>query len=283
MSRATKADGASGIASRNTEAARSGTGAGSSKPGRARQPIAVDLALVAIVRTAAKGDESMVEAIILTDDILGQARTWRDDCVRRWNAEGIFPRIGEATVTSPVDGKPRKIVLYLSHGFDVKGKIFPGVRSEEGEVIEEGSTIVLNREKIDLQREPLMPILLHEVTHAVDPCFDEDMKRREENPEQFKDWRGQYGLASEQRAFAAMWTEDLREDLERGQYQNPGASLLLYGRRSHEFDGFYAYGQLTGHDLIEQMEDHFRKIVEDLKERKEAKDDKGNDKGQVGG
>jgi hypothetical protein len=219
----------------------------------------------------------MIEPVILPDDILTQARTWRDDCVRRWNADGIFPRIGEATLTSLVDGKPRKIVLHLSHGFDVKGKIFPGVRSEAGEVIEEGCTIVLNRERIDPQRESLMPILLHEVTHAIDPCFDEDMKRREKNPEQFKDWRGQYGLASEQRAFAAMWTDDLREDIERGQYRNPGASLLLYRQRSHEFDGFYAYGQITRHDLIEQLEDHFTRIVEDLNRRKEAQADKGND------
>src|SRR5262249_12166304 len=146
------------------------------------------------------------------------------------------------------------------------GKTFRGVRSEEADVTEEGYTIVLNREKINPQCDPLMPILLHEVTHALDPRFDEDMKVREEHPDEFKDWKVQYGLASELRAFAAMWTEDLREDLERDQYQNPGASLLQFRQRSDEFNGFYAYGLFAKHDLIAELEDHVSKIVEDLTE-----------------
>jgi hypothetical protein len=219
----------------------------------------------------------MIEPVILSDEILKQARTWRDECVRAWNADGIYPRVGEAILTSPVDNKPRKVVLHLSHGFNVKGKVFVGVRSEEGEVIEEGYTIILNREKIDLQRDLLLVILLHEMTHAVDPCFDEDVKKEKENPAAFQDWTGLYGLASELRAFAAMWTDNLREDIERDEYRNPGVSLHLYRHRSHEFDGFYTHGPSIRHDLVEQLTYHFRKIAEDLNRRKKEQADNEKD------
>ena len=171
------------------------------------------------------GGEAMVEPLILSDEILTQARLWRDECLNRWGEEGAYPQIGEANLTSTVDGSQRKVVLHLGTGFTVKGKTFAKTLSETGEPIGEGSIIVLNRGVINHQVESIMPILLHELTHAVDPAFDDDNARRETEPERFTTSESQYSLLSEQRAFAAMWTNDLREDIKAGRYRNAGVAI----------------------------------------------------------
>jgi hypothetical protein len=215
---------------------------------------------------------AMLEPVILSEAILNQARLWRDECLRRWADADTFPRIGEETLSSPVDGSQRKVVLHVSKGLfeggrPVKGKTAVGIFFDVGD-IREGYTVVVNSEMID-RPDSLTPVLLHELTHALDPCFDDDFHMF--NPPGAQGVRltseEQYDLSSEQRAFSAMWTEDLRIDLERGQYRNPGASALLYRQRSHEFDGFWCYGQLRKPELMQQTKEHFRQIIEDLRRR----------------
>src|SRR5206468_4196346 len=101
----------------------------------------------------------MLEPVIFPDAILTRARLWRDECFGHWNDDSVFPRIGEATLASPVNGESRVVVLHLGCGYFPKGKIMPGIRSARGEIIGEGYTVVLNTWRIDLQRESLMPIL----------------------------------------------------------------------------------------------------------------------------
>jgi hypothetical protein len=209
--------------------------------------------------------EAMIEPVILSDAILNQARLWQADCVRRWAEAAVFPQIGGALLTSPVDGQPRKVVLHLGQGFNLKARTLVGVRSSTGQVIGTGNTIILNRGKIH-PADAWMPILLHELTHAVDPYFEDDFRwlNPQGQPSVILSKSQEYHLASEQRAFPAMWIQDLRKDLDQGQYRNPSVSITLYCLRSAEFRGFWD----NTPDLAQQTEDHFRRIVKDLNVRR---------------
>jgi hypothetical protein len=206
----------------------------------------------------------MLDPIILSDAILDQARVLRDACLQRWTERGEFPQIGAETLVSPVDGTSRKVVLHLGSGFRVKAQTCVGIRASTGQVIGEGYTVVLNRGLID-RAAPLVHILLHELTHTVDPCFDDDFSRL--NPTGTQTARlsslEQYYLPSEQRAFSAMWIADLREDLARDVYSNPAVSITRYCQLSAEFKGFWD----NTPDLAEQTKEHFRRMVEDLRKR----------------
>ncbi len=206
----------------------------------------------------------MLPPVILSGPVLEQARLWVEECPRRWWDGADFPQVGAATLLSPVDGQQRRVVLHLAGGFSVKAKTFVGIRSETGEVIGDGNTVVLNRDLIG-PTDSLRLILLHEMTHAVDPCFEEDFERLNPGGRAAGSLGAveQYYLASEQRAFPAMWIEDLREDLGRGYYRSPGASIALYRQRSAEFRGFIDHTP----DLANQTREHFRLIVEDLLQR----------------
>ena len=205
----------------------------------------------------------MIEPIILPDAILNQARLWHDDCFRLWDADGDFPRISEAILVSPVDNTPRKVVLHLAKRFGVRGKTFIGLRSEAGDVVGEGYTIALDRGEIDAQRDPLTAILLHEMTHAVDPLFEEDIRRQGEK-ERLTDSEDLYALPSEQRAFSAMWTAELQEEIARGDYRGPGVFLQSFRNLSAEFKGFWDNCSV---ELTDQTKYHIRRIAADLKRR----------------
>jgi hypothetical protein len=213
----------------------------------------------------------MTEPVILSDAILHQARLWRDECLRHWSDADPFPRIGEETLASPVDGSRRKVVLHLSNsllegGRPVKGKTAVGIFFDVGD-IRDGYTVVINRGMIHLA-DHWMPVLLHELIHAVDPEFDRDFGRlnqqQQGGPRTPLTAVELYHLPSEQRAFPGMWIQDLWEDLGRGQYHNPSVSIALYCQRSPEFRGFWE----NTPSLAQQTEDHVRRIVWDLKVRR---------------
>ena len=207
----------------------------------------------------------MTEPVILSDAILNQARQWQAECVGRWADADVLPRIGEALLTSPVDGQPRRVVLHLGQGFSVKAKTVVGLRSPTGWVIGTGNVIIINRGMIHLT-DAWTPILLHELTHAVDPYFEDEFSRLNApgQPRVVLSKSQEYHLPSEQRAFPAMWIQDLRDDLERGLYHNPSVSIDLYCLRSPEFKGFWD----NTLDLEQQTEGHFRCMVKDLKVRR---------------
>jgi hypothetical protein len=110
-----------------------------------------------------------------------------------------------------------------------------------------------------------MPILLHEVCHAVDPVFENEWRelngpnRPRERPtheEACRFWH-------EQRAFPSMWIGCLKAELTSGEYRNPSASIALYRSVSQEFDWFCR----ATPDLANQTREHFRLIVDDLRLR----------------
>ena len=211
----------------------------------------------------------MIEPVILSDSILDQARLWRDECVRQWSAADQFPRVGEEVLVSPVDGSRRKVVLHLSDrlqegGREVKGKTAVGIFFDVGD-IRDGYTIAINGRKVRSTDE-LMRTLLHELVHCVDPEFDKDFGRLNQTggPRTPLVAVELYRLPSEQRAFPAMWIQDLRDDMDRGLYRNPSLSIARYCLQSPEFQGYWDYTP----DLAQQTEEHFRRMVKDLKVRR---------------
>ncbi len=209
-----------------------------------------------------------VNAVILPNAILDQASAWRDESIMRWSERGDkFMLIGDACLVSPVDNRARVVRLMLARNFQTKGKAIPTLRSLSGEIVGDGYTICLNRELIVLDRDPLMAILLHEIVHSVDPYFDEDVRRQE--TEGRLDGEDLYALPSEQRAFTAMWTDSLREDLAAESF-DLDVTLRRYADCCREFDFFCCYCLLAGGDLRNQTRAHFSTIVAALRKRATA-------------
>jgi hypothetical protein len=213
----------------------------------------------------------MVDPVILSVDILTQASLWQTEAERRWNESPQHVRIGEAVLVSPVDGTSRNVALSLVDGIlgadnrPIKGKTLIGLYSEKGVCTGDGFTIFINRGMIAEPQE-LRLVLLHEITHAVDQCFVEDVHRQEAEG-RLTDSADLYDLPSEQRAFTAMWTENLREDLVSGKYRNAGATINIYKVRSAEFNGFVGHCQLGREALLNQTTHHIRRIAEALQQR----------------
>ena len=209
----------------------------------------------------------MIQPAILSDAVLGQARLWENACQQRWAEPVYHLRIGEAPLPSLLDLTPRKVVLYLvddlyCSGVRVKGRTgFKTPLPTDG-IVEEYQ-IALNKAMLRPALNDLMPVLLHEITHAIDPYFDKDIRRQNppgEPPIELSS-QEQYELPSEQRAFAAMWTAALQEDIKA--YKSSAVSGILYCYRSSEFKSYWLHSEST-RDLAKA---HIRLIVADLKRR----------------
>jgi hypothetical protein len=203
----------------------------------------------------------VLKPVILPEPILAQARAWQVECERRWAEVGRFVKVGEAILVSPVDKSERKVVLSLSGEMNVKGKVFPGIRDDDGKVIGEGYAVYLDRQwcsyKLDLPA-----VLLHEMVHAVDPEFDRDCEKQGARKAKglALDSLYLYTLPSEQRAFTAMWTEDLRKAIDSGAYTTVADAVNEFKLRNKEFKGFCDYNP----GLMPQVRGHIRTIVADL-------------------
>jgi hypothetical protein len=218
-----------------------------------------------------------MEPIILSEEILTQAREWQDECILRQNEKSLIIRIGEAVLVSPVDGTSNKVVLYMcddlrNGGKSVKGKTLIGVYSVDGNRVEEGGRTVAVKKH--LPPAELRRALLHELTHTVDPTFEGDVQKQKELYEQAaKEGRPVfnnelYAMPSEQRAFVTMLMEDLREDLANGLACGAGVVANRYKEKSKEFDGFIGGYCQIGHPAeYEQALRHIRQIVDELRRR----------------
>jgi hypothetical protein len=111
----------------------------------------------------------------------------------------------------------------------------------------------------------LLPILLHELTHVVDPCFLEDLSFIATL--ETDDSAGRYDLRSEQRAFTAMWISDLRDAIAAGTFRGVGAWLIILQGLSPEFEGFVGHAQLGRPHLYQQIRDHIDKMAVHLREQ----------------
>jgi hypothetical protein len=208
----------------------------------------------------------MVEPVILSDEIINQARLWRDECSLRWDRADVLPRIGEATLTSSVDGSRRNVVLHLVPVLDgdVKAKTWVSAREVDGSKAE-AYTIALNTSMIAHPFEDHLPILLRELTHVVDPEFDKDFHRQNPSgaPAIVLTRRQRYQLPSERRAFTAMWTADLIQDIRSGKHHDLEEASNRYCGKSAEFYAFVVHTP----DLADERLEHFRRMVEELRRR----------------
>jgi len=200
----------------------------------------------------------MLEPVILRDEIIDQARAWRDRCLSRWHRRvGREHEVGRATVLSPVDGLPRKVVIYLSCGLRARALTCPpGGNPDEPE----SYCIAVDADRdTNCDQRVFLAVLLHELTHAIDPYFDADCAGRRLSPP-----LSEYDLPSEQRAFTAMWIDFMRELVDGGHFR-AGAFPSRLRRLSPEFDGFYGYGQIGRPHVVDQMNAHYRAMERHLK------------------
>jgi hypothetical protein len=146
----------------------------------------------------------------------------------------------------------------LEGGRPVKGKTVPGFSPDGSKpTTTEGYTVVLNRGRLHKNGDWL-PILLHKLTHAVDPMFDADSQRLNpaRGPKVPLSPLDQYRLVSEQRAFTAMWTGVVRKASDSGDYTTAAEVVKALRLRNLEFEGFCCYND----DLLPQVRDHIRAI-----------------------
>jgi hypothetical protein len=157
-----------------------------------------------------------IEPLLLTEEILAQAESWREECLRRWNEHDAV-EIGRANLRSPVDDSQRTVVLFLRDrpsraGDRAKGKVRRGLILPDNSEAD-GYTIAINRELIPRPDEDLLHALVHEISHAVDPCFDQDHEHLnpggQPGPRALA-WNEDATQPSELRAFVSMWTNSIR-------------------------------------------------------------------------
>src|SRR5581483_5221575 len=100
----------------------------------------------------------------------------------------------------------------------------------------------------------LLAMLLHELTHVIDPCFVADTEAKQKwDAGSRSDSFCQYRLQSEQRAFTAMWMAELRDWIT----AHPSADMTFFishaQKLSREFDGFVTFNM----HLYRQILSHF--------------------------
>jgi hypothetical protein len=211
----------------------------------------------------------MVEPVILSNEILAAAEQVSAYYRERWRSPADFIHVGDADLLSPVDGLSRTVRFHLADGFSTKAATVCGLRApgHEVTVVGDGNTVVLNRGMIT-SRDLFMPILLHEVCHAIDPVFEEEWRGLNQpgRPRARPTHEEACRFRHEQRAFPAMWKGYLQAELASGEYRSPAASISLYRSVSTEFDWFYR----ATPDLADQTREHFWLIVDELNRRRGA-------------
>jgi hypothetical protein len=200
----------------------------------------------------------MVLPVILPAQITSVARRWRDECLAQWGkwTHPLRHLVGSEVIVSPEDGEDRKVALYLSTPLPAAAfTCLPDAPDKAGVLIAPPGYYSIHIERTGTYAaKELLATLLHEVTHVVDPAFVTDtMSKKSWPPAWLADAHRHYALASEQRAFTAMWMEELREYLASGVSPDIDAFLQRLMGISWEFAGFITHCP----HLHSQISDHF--------------------------
>jgi hypothetical protein len=124
-------------------------------------------------------------------------------------------------------------------------------------------SVLIDREAAFTPR-TLLAAILHEVTHVIDPCFLEDCEAKKTWPEGWgRDPYRLYRLHSEQRAFTAMWIEEIREWLQEKATFDSVVFIRQMTSTSREFRGFVE----NNSDLHSQIIDHISQMATELRSR----------------
>jgi hypothetical protein len=213
-----------------------------------------------------------LEPIILGEDIISTARLWRDGSVAAW-AQGqpdVLFRIGEANVISPVDQQARPVSCYLVTWNN-------GPHTARGLTVPPGGDIAPGRIAPDRTRSRvlintfiphdgnLLEVILHELTHVVDPCLIEDLHPAEYDPRLWEDDDGElpndYELPSERHAFVSMWIERIRVAVNDRAFRDPKSFAEALLHECHEFGGFYADSIRRPRPWVDQVHEHLGAIA----------------------
>jgi hypothetical protein len=214
----------------------------------------------------------VVDPIILADDLIGVATTWSREALGRVGTlSGTCELgIGEAAIQSPADAKERNVKLYLtSEPMNAVGMTFPpNVRFRRGDPDRvENRYVIMIHDRRDyfrhaFGRDRMLATLLHELTHVIDPQFIEDtLAKQQTDAVKVRRPADDYALASEQRAFTAMWIAHLKHYLagRAGQQFSAEDFAMLVAGLSPEFEGYYRQNfrlQPLVHDHFVRMADH---------------------------
>jgi hypothetical protein len=211
----------------------------------------------------------------LPDALIDLAVKWKDIYFAWLPTPDGATIFAETTITSPVDHSPRLtrfIPIRISQG---PAQTIPRLLSPMGEHDGPGWTVALDPSQLEPREDFIIAVLLHELTHVVDPKHDQDCATRAANPESHRRPEEQYAYESEQRAFAAMWSWHLREAVKHCQRVDPREAMEALEQKDAYFGGFLAFARLRRRDLVTQTEDHIRQIIDDLRARTSRENDAG--------
>jgi hypothetical protein len=201
-----------------------------------------------------------VGPLFLTAEILAQAESWCGECRQRWNESDVV-EISRAVLCSPVDGSQRLVAPVLrngvSDGLEVQGKTVPKIRRPD-DSFEAGYTVAINRRQIALEEE-LLHVLLHEITHAVDPYFDRDHEALNPGGKpggRRLNWNQNATQPSELRAFVSMWAPDIRR-WARDPQGDIDSLIRSCCAKSEGFRELWDRGEIGGKPARELLRKHF--------------------------
>jgi hypothetical protein len=212
----------------------------------------------------------MAEPIILSDELIDLAVKWKDiyfAWLRTSDGATIF---AETTIISPVDRSSRLTRFLPIRTTAGPAQTVPRLISLTGQHEGPGWTVALDPNQLEPREDFIIAVLLHELTHVVDPAHDRDCATRAANPEPRRPPEEQYAFESEQRAFTAMWSWYLREAVAHCDRIDPREAVNTLASQDRYFGGFLAFAASRSLDLVAQTEEHFSRMVEDLQARKTA-------------
>lgn len=216
------------------------------------------------------GVATMSAAVILPDSIISLALQWRHEYLSHWpRPAGAKLHIGQAIITSPVDGEERRVSALLSDWLDRDAVTFqPDLTAADGELISPAGnySVIVNRkmvftrpEREAIQRE-LLAVILHELTHVVDPTFLADTTAGGQKLGPID----RYNLPSERRAFVAMWIAEMQDQLRISNDFDAESFMWRVAAMSRHFNGLLDYHP----ELHGEVRDSFTTMAEALRLRK---------------
>ena len=213
----------------------------------------------------------MLSPIILPDEILDEAERIGGIYRERWHINGDCIHVGDVEFVSPIDRKLRIVRFLLDSRFYNKGKTLYGIREPGNEYRFDtgGNTVAINSHLISCRDafddDIFMPILIHEICHAIDPIFEQEFQLLN-SPHAARaklSHSESCRLLHEQRAFTGMWIWSLSCDLINGICGGPDMFITRYRSLSTEFDWFC----ISAPELMDQNREHFRLMIGDLNGR----------------
>lgn len=191
-----------------------------------------------------------VEPVILTDQVIDLARGWaREWSERRERYAGPERElVSQSSFQFPAGGQEFRVAVFLSDPLPGNAKAFtslPDRLTRSGEPVgPTGHFSILINHQAPFTPSNLLAVILHELTHVVDPQFLTDCEAKQQwHREWFIEPRRHYVLASERKAFASMWIAEIQEYIRwREAIGEPRFEPLNFintmARQLPEFEGF---------------------------------------------